>query len=376
MMKKKTLIMKLPSHLQFLLILASLHVIQSQIIQDSCTTSSIENLNAQILFDVSSLSCSSVWSSEGFMLRYSQAGPSLWSFVLSAPNTNSYVAMGFSPNGGMIGSSAIVGWVSGDSSAAMRRYYLGGKTPSQVLADQGNLQFLPNTSSIISFSSQMYLAFQLNTDLPSPRLVFAVGSRNNQAPTLSSFRLTAHRNQIAVGFNYASGEGSEVSYPYSDLKRIHGILNAVGWGVLLPIGVMIARYLRHVDRLWLYAHSSIQLSGFVIGFSGIITGLILNDRIDINVAKHKAIGLIIITLGCLQVIAILIRPSKDSKVRKYWNWYHHNVGRLLILFAIFNVFYGIYLAHAGSEWNVTYGVFLGIIVTIALSLELRLLTED
>ncbi|XP_052622003.1 cytochrome b561 and DOMON domain-containing protein At3g07570-like [Lactuca sativa] len=376
MMKKKTLIMTLPSHLQFLLILASLHVIQSQIIQDSCTTSSIANLNAQILFDVSSLSCSSVWSSEGFMLRYSQAGPSLWSFVLSAPNTNSYVAMGFSPNGGMIGSSAIVGWVSGDSSAAMRRYYLGGKTPSQVLADQGNLQFLPNTSSIISFSSQMYLAFQLNTDLPSPRLVFAVGSRNNQAPTLSSFRLTAHRNQIAVGFNYASGEGSEVSYPYSDLKRIHGILNAVGWGVLLPIGVMIARYLRHVDRLWLYAHSSIQLSGFVIGFSGIITGLILNDRIDINVAKHKAIGLIIITLGCLQVIAILIRPSKDSKVRKYWNWYHHNVGRLLILFAIFNVFYGIYLAHAGSEWNVTYGVFLGIIVTIALSLELRLLTED
>lgn len=71
MMKKKTLIMKLPSHLQFLLILASLHVIQSQIIQDSCTTSSIENLNAQILFDVSSLSCSSVWSSEGFMLRVS-----------------------------------------------------------------------------------------------------------------------------------------------------------------------------------------------------------------------------------------------------------------------------------------------------------------
>lgn len=66
---------------------------------------------------------------------------------------------------------------------------------------------------------------------------------------------------------------------------------------------MIARYLRHVDRLWLYAHSSIQLSGFVIGFSGIITGLILNDRIDINVAKHKAIGLIIITLGCLQVCA-------------------------------------------------------------------------
>ncbi|KAI3514766.1 hypothetical protein L1887_13450 [Cichorium endivia] len=376
MMKNRTPIMKLPSHLLFLLILASLHVIQSQFTQDSCTTSSLEYINAQILFDTSSLSCSNVWSSEGFRLRYSQAGPSLWSFVLSAPSTNSYVAMGFSPNGGMVGSSAVVGWLADDNTVTMRRYYLGGKTPSQVVPDQGNLQIMPNTSSIISVSSRMYLAFQLIADLPSQQLVFAVGSSSNQAPTASSFRLTVHRNQMTVSFNYASGDSSQVSAPYSDLKRVHGILSAVGWGVLLPIGAFIARYLKHAGRLWLYAHSSIQLSGFIIGLSGVVAGLILNGRIDANVDKHKIIGIIIITLGCLQVIAILIRPSKDSKVRKYWNWYHHNVGRLLILFAIFNVFYGIHLAHAGSEWNVTYGVFLGVIVTVALSLELRWLTED
>lgn len=276
----------------------------------------------------------------------------------------------------MIGSSAVVGWVSGDRSATMRRYYLGGKTPSQVVADQGNLQILPNSSSIISVASRMYLAFQLIADLPSRQLVFAVGSSDNQAATPSSFRLTVHRNQMTVRFNYASGQGSEVSAPYSDLKRLHGILNAVGWGILLPIGAMIARYLKHVGRLWFYSHSIIQIVGFILGTSGVIAGLILNDRIDVNVAKHKAIGLIVITLGCLQVLAIVIRPSEDSKSRKFWNWYHQNVGRILILFAIFNVFYGIYLGHAGSEWNVTYGVFLGIIVTVAFSLELRLLTED
>ncbi|GJX22713.1 cytochrome b561 and DOMON domain-containing protein-like protein, partial [Tanacetum coccineum] len=306
----------------------------------------------------------------------SQAGPNLWSFVLSAPSANSYVAIGFSPNGGMVGSSAVVGWVVDDGSATMKRYYLGGKTPSQVIVDQGNLQILSNTSSIISYSSRVYLAFQLVSGLPSRQLVLAVGSSNNQPPKSPSYRLTAHRNQITVAFNYASGQGNEVSAPYSDLKRIHGILNAVGWGVLIPIGAMIARYLKHLGSFWFYAHSSIQLSGFIIGTSGIITGLILNDRIDINVAKHKALGLIVVTLACLQIIAILIRPSKDSKMRKFWNWYHHNIGRLLIVLAAFNVFYGIHLANAGSEWNVTYGVFLGVIVTIALSLELRLLTED
>ncbi|XP_071701410.1 cytochrome b561 and DOMON domain-containing protein At3g07570-like [Rutidosis leptorrhynchoides] len=368
--------MKLLSNLHIFFIIGSLHMTNSQITQDSCTSSVLQNLNTQILFDTSSLGCSSVWSSEGFILRTTQAGPSLWSFVLSAPNTNSYVAIGFSPNGGMVGSTAIVGWIAGDSSAIMKRYFLGGKTPSQVVVDQGNLQIMNTTSSIISFSSRIYMAFQLVADQPTQQLVFAVCSNNNHAPTSPNFRLTAHRNQISIAFDYASGQGNQVSSPYSSLKRTHGILNAVGWGVLLPIGAMIARYLKHLGSYWFYAHSSIQLSGFIIGLSGIISGLVLNDRIDINVAKHKAIGLIVITLGCLQIIAVLIRPNMDSKVRKYWNWYHHNVGRVLILLAAFNVFYGVHLAHAGSEWNVTYGVFLGIIATIALSLELRLLTTE
>lgn len=103
-----------------------------------------------------------------------------------------------------------------------------------------------------------------------------------------------------------TGQGNTISAPYSNLKRVHGILNIVGWGVLIPIGAMIARYLKHLGSFWFYAHSSIQLSGFIIGLSGIISGLILNDRIDINVAKHKALGLIIIALGCLQVCAFLV----------------------------------------------------------------------
>lgn len=51
----------------------------------------------------------SVWSSQGFVLRYRQTDTKQWSFVLSAPNSNSYIAMGFSPDGQMVGSSAIVG---------------------------------------------------------------------------------------------------------------------------------------------------------------------------------------------------------------------------------------------------------------------------
>ncbi|KAI7732921.1 hypothetical protein M8C21_007477 [Ambrosia artemisiifolia] len=171
------------------------------------------------------------------------------------------------------------------------------------------------------------------------------------------------------------GEGNQTSDPYSDLRRNHGILNAVGWGILLPIGAMIARYFKDTSS-WFYAHGFIQITGFFVGLAGIITGITLNSNLNVNVDRHKYIGLAVITLGCLQIIGVLMRPSNKSKSRKYWNWYHQNVGRILIILAAVNIFYGIYLADAGSEWNVTYGVFLAVLVIIALFLELRLLKKQ
>ena len=113
----------------------------------------------------------------------------------------------------MVGSSAVVGWLDGGASV-MRRYFLGGQTPSQVLEGQGNLQILGNTSSLVldPSSSRLYLAFQLVTDQqPSQRLVFSVGDSSNPPPrSASGFRLTQHRNMAAIRLNYASGESSKI----------------------------------------------------------------------------------------------------------------------------------------------------------------------
>jgi uncharacterized membrane protein len=75
---------------------------------------------------------------------------------------------------------------------------------------------------------------------------------------------------------------------------------------------------------------------------------------------------------CTQVMAFLARPEKSSKVRKYWNWYHYSVGRILIIFAVANVFYGIHLGKEGREWKGGYGGVLAILFVIALILEVRM----
>lgn len=138
-------------------------------------------------------------------MQYTQSAPTIWSFILSAPNPNSYIAMGFSPNGGMVGSSAIVGWISSSGAGGgMKQYYLAGIAPNQVVPDRGNLQVLNNSTLITSQSSRLYMAFQLQTNHPLSRLIYAIGP-NGIFPSAPSFALTQHQDKVSITLNYATG---------------------------------------------------------------------------------------------------------------------------------------------------------------------------
>ena len=40
--------------------------------------------------------------------------------------------------------------------------------------------------------------------------------------------------------------------------QVHGILMVVGFGILIPIGVLVARTLKPLDPLWFHLHRVIQ----------------------------------------------------------------------------------------------------------------------
>lgn len=138
-------------------------------------------------------------------MQYSQTSQNIWSFILSAPNPNSYIAIGFSPNGGMVGSSAIVGWISSNGAGGgMKQYYLTGLTPNQVVPDRGNLKVLTNSTFITSQSSRLYMAFQLETNQPLSKLIYAFGP-NGVFPSAPSFALAQHQDKVSITLNYATG---------------------------------------------------------------------------------------------------------------------------------------------------------------------------
>ncbi|CAI0383452.1 unnamed protein product [Linum tenue] len=343
---------------------------------DSCSSNGALVGLSGLPFDPSSLrQCLSAWTSRNYILRqYSQASSNVWNFLLSAPDVNSYVAVGFSPDGQMVGSSAVVGWSAADGSGGqVKQYYLGGQTPGQVVPDQGNLVIA--TSAIVSQQSRLFMAFQLNASQPSDTVLYSLGPAGT-LPAAPGYALTEHRDKVATTLNYVTGQSSKEGRPYTRLRRSHGILNMLGWGILTIIGAIGARYFKHMEPVWFYGHVLVQGSAFVLGTVGVIAGLVLEGNLSANVSTHKGLGIFILVLGCLQVMAILIRPEKSSKYRSYWNLYHYAVGRILIAFAVGNVFYGIHLGGEGSGWNGGYGVALAVLFVIAITLELRMRLKE
>lgn len=87
--------------------------------------------------------------------------------------------------------------------------------------------------------------------------------------------------------------------------QVHGVLNAVSWGTLLPLGAIVARYLRvakSADPAWFYLHSACQTVAYGVGVAGWATGLKLgSDSSGIQYDTHRNVGIALFALGTLQV---------------------------------------------------------------------------
>ncbi|XP_010469118.1 PREDICTED: cytochrome b561 and DOMON domain-containing protein At3g61750-like [Camelina sativa] len=145
----------------------------------------------------------------------------------------------------------------------------------------------------------------------------------------------------------------------------------LGWGFLLPVGAILARYLRHKDPLWYYLHIGLQFTGFIFGLAAVILGIQLYNRIHPNIPAHRGIGIFLLVLSILQVLAFFARPQKETKMRRYWNWYHHWIGRISLFFGAVNIVLGIRMANNGGDgWKIGYGFVLSLTLLAFVVLEI------
>ncbi|CAN6332069.1 unnamed protein product [Urochloa humidicola] len=340
----------------------------------SVATAQMESCNdvlpPVLVANYSGLACQPVWNN--FVLRYHQDKNNVLRVVLSTMYSTGWVGMGFSRDGLMIGSSAMVGWIGKKGLPHIKQFALRGKTSSKVVVDRGFLVSNDHDHTVVVQQAKIYIAFQLRFSyrLTHQHIIMAFG---NSIPVKN--KLTRHQGRTSFTFDFTTGRASvDGSFPYG-LRRAHGALNVFAWGALMPIGAILARYFRRMDPLWFYLHVGLQFVGFIIGLAGVVAGVALYNKIQADIPAHRGLGIFVLFLGILQVLAFFLRPNVDSKYRKYWNWYHHWAGRLALFFAAVNIVLGIHVGGADNSWKIGYGFNLAVILAAVIALEFMLWTR-
>lgn len=138
----------------------------------------------------------------------------------------------------------------------------------------------------------------------------------------------------------------------ADCVQNHGIISAVSWGLLLPLGVMAARYIRPfsgTNPAWFYIHVTCQCTGYVFGVVAWAMGMRLNTLNEggLDNDKHRNLGISIFALATLQVHFISKSQNQKKNIIKCIPWSANTLGVQFenSLWIIFWVLFW-YLAHA------------------------------
>ncbi|CAH1439911.1 unnamed protein product [Lactuca virosa] len=286
-----------------------------------------------------------------------------------------WIAWAINPTSqGMIGSQALVAFQQSDGKM---RAYTAPVTGYTTQLQEGDLSFPVSDLSATYSNNEMIIFATLSLQNASTNLnqVWQDGQLSGSSPVAHA--TTGNNVKSMASLNVLSGESGSALAAGSSSKNkkrnIHGVLNAISWGIMMPLGAILARYVRvfqSADPAWFYLHVTCQTAGYIIGVAGWATGIRLGSQSPgIQFTSHRVIGIILFCLATLQVIALLVRPKKDHKYRIYWNIYHHSLGYSIIVLGIINIFKGFDILNPEKKWKRGYtGIIIGVAI-VALVLE-------
>ncbi|CAH2044725.1 unnamed protein product [Thlaspi arvense] len=291
--------------------------------------------------------------------------------------SSSWIAWGINPTGkGMLGAQTLLAYRN-STSGAMRAYTSSIKGYSTKL-QEGPLSFRVTQLSAEYLNKEMTIFATIV--LPSNTTV--VNHLWQDGPLKEGDRLGMHAMggdhlKSMATLDLLSGQVTATKPANGNMllvKRIHGVVNAVSWGIFMPIGALAARYIRTyqgLDPMWFYVHVFFQTTGYAAGLiGGLATAVYMAVQTGMRATPHTVIGMLLFCLGSLQIVGVFVRPGKEHKYRKYWNWYHHTMGYVVIVLSIYNIYKGLAILKPGSSWKIAYTSIIGFIGLFAVVMEI------
>lgn len=101
-------------------------------------------------------------------------------------------------------------------------------------------------------------------------------ARSDNSPTLAYH---GTNNKSGALLDLAGGEGgAAVSVgPTQAQRNTHGVLMTIGWGILIPLGIVLAASMRWRAPLWFQLHRAVQTTGLIFALAGFILALVEFD---------------------------------------------------------------------------------------------------
>ena len=326
-------------------------------------------------------------------------GVTIMTMGMNASLTNQYVSVGFpSKKNSMVNAAAMILSSENTIGTFLKQYYMTGYDESDVVISSRGANVLdmippfgPENDGTVSgvFTVSLPYAFsamqgqrrRLFQSSASPlsayNLIFAAGD------VRSDGSLKVHYDDGAGNLNLAIALVSDGFSISNDVKVVqnegakvaHQVLSAIGWGIIVPLGVIGARAKNQLQApKWYNVHRYMMAFGYLLGLVGFGLGFAINKSWDTLYTVHRDLGVTITVLATVQVLALLWKPKPGTKLRKIWGPYHMWVGRCTTLLALANIYYGMFgMGEENVEtwaWAV-YSAFLGLIVILGLISEHR-----
>jgi Eukaryotic cytochrome b561 len=279
-----------------------------------------------------------------------------------------YVAAGFSPDGRMGGSLAVIGLPEEPLSASNPGKYdlvTYGATLSdqQTIFDAAIVQ--NDTHSVLTFSKFLKESGELELSATGRNYVLVAAGISNA--------LGAHKYRASVAFTFQPCQEGQVASSSvapaaaavvsiddkQGLFKAHGVMAILAWGVLAPLAIAnsMCRHWIPGQGLWFQLHRGLNMLVLlftIVSFALVVKAINDTDGDDAShfqtdsgaIGKHPLIGLVVMILVVVQSIAGILRPHAPKKgekvpaIRVLWEYGHRLCGMALLAM-------GWYQCHSG-----------------------------
>ncbi|OMO92525.1 Cytochrome b561, eukaryote [Corchorus olitorius] len=286
------------------------------------------------------------------------------SIAVRGVKKSGYLAIGF--GSGMVNSYAYVGWIDSIGQGRVNSYWIDGKDVSNLQPTNENLTHVRcrSENGIITFEFTRPLKPSCShndrpeckniVDPTTPlRVIWAMGAKWADEH-LSERNMHSVTSQRPVRVLLMRGS-SEAEQDLRPVLAVHGFMMFLSWGILLPGGILAARYLKHVKGDgWYQIHVYLQYSGLAITLLALLFAVAELRGFFVS-SLHVKFGIATIFLACVQPANAYFRPKKPSNGeepssnRILWEYIHVIVGRGAIVVGIAALFTG--MKHLGERYG-------------------------